>query len=114
METYLFLHVDFTETMKVVENVFKKTMAKNSFIEKTYGHVFFVQSLLVTSAIIIQMLNIFSLVCHVIQNLLRIEKIVPSLFVKLKSLCFVLAGNREQTKINGDFGHFRWHFVKRV
>ena len=50
---------------------------------------FFVQSLLITSAIIIQMRKIFSLVCNVIQNLLRSERIVPSLIAKLKTLCFV-------------------------
>ena len=58
MKTYLFLHVDFSETMKVVENVFKKLWRKTHLLKRHMDtFFFFVQSLLVTSAIIIQMLK---------------------------------------------------------
>ena len=36
MKRCSFLHAHFFEYMKVVENLFKKLMVKNSFIEKTY------------------------------------------------------------------------------
>ena len=37
MKTCSFLYAHFTETMKVVENLFlKKLMVKNGFIERTY------------------------------------------------------------------------------
>ena len=36
IKTCLFLHVHFTETMKVVENLVKKLMLKKSFFEKRH------------------------------------------------------------------------------
>ena len=40
MKTCSFLHDDFTESIKMVENLFsKKLMVKNSFIERTYVEV---------------------------------------------------------------------------
>ena len=37
MKLVSFLHADFTESMKLVENLFKKVAVKNLFIEKTYA-----------------------------------------------------------------------------
>ena len=36
MKTCPFLSAQYTETVKVVENLFKKAYGENSFIEKTY------------------------------------------------------------------------------
>ena len=75
---------------------------------------FFVQSLLVTSAIIIQMLkNIFpSVQCNT--KFVKKRKNSTFSYCKTQKLMFCVSMDRETTKLNGYFGHFRWHFEKRV